>query len=90
MTADHQDLEPHRGPAAALQQRVAHDLDVIAAPDEVRKSSADLTGIFSTGKISPESMNTSRNPPSATACIAAAWLGIAAPISVPNDATQNA
>ena len=46
--------------------------------------------MFWTGKISPDSMNTSRKPPSATACMAAAWFGIAAPISVPKVATQNA
>ena len=46
--------------------------------------------MFSIGKISPESRNTSRKPPSATACMAAAWFGMAAPTIVPNAATQNA
>src|SRR6266478_2512192 len=30
------DPRPHGGPAAALQQRVADDFDVVAAPDDVR------------------------------------------------------
>jgi len=46
--------------------------------------------MFSTGNRRPESRNTSRKPPRATACIAAAWLGMAAPTIVPNDATQKA
>src|SRR5208337_3863146 len=47
------------------------------------------TGIFSMGKISPESRNTRRKPPRATTCIAATWLGIVAPTMVPKAATQN-
>src|SRR5262245_14824397 len=35
--ADDQDIEPHGRPPAALQQRVAHDLDVVLSPDEVRE-----------------------------------------------------
>ena len=46
--------------------------------------------MFATGKISPDSRNDSRNPPSITACMAAAWFGMAAPTIVPKDATQNA
>ena len=41
------------------------------------------------GKSKPDSMYTSRNPVSATACIAATWLGIAAPIMFPNAVTVN-
>ena len=37
-----------------------------------------------------ESRKTSKKPPSATACNAAAWLGMAAPTMIPKDATQNA
>src|SRR5262245_48363522 len=35
--ADDQDIEPYGRPPAALQQRVAHDLDVVLSPDEVRE-----------------------------------------------------
>src|SRR5262245_8826717 len=35
--ADDQDLIPDGRPPAALQQGVAHDLDVIPSPDEVRE-----------------------------------------------------
>ena len=46
-------------------------------------------GMFCTGKSKPDSMYTSRNPVSATACIAATWLGIMAPIMFPNVVTVN-
>ena len=45
--------------------------------------------MFSIGKINPESRNASRKPPSATACTAAAWLGMAAPTIEPKLITQN-
>ena len=45
--------------------------------------------MFSIGKMSPESRNASRKPPRATACTAAAWLGMAAPTSEPKLTTQN-
>src|SRR5207249_6067777 len=45
--------------------------------------------MFSIGKMSPESRKESRKPPSATACTAAAWLGMAAPTIEPKLITQN-
>ena len=66
MTRDEEDVEPHGGPAAALQQGVANDLDVVAAPDEVGNP-ADARGNVLDGKMRPESRKTRRNPPSATA-----------------------
>src|SRR5215467_7975551 len=47
-------------------------------------------GMFSIGNSSPESRNTSRNPPKATACNAPAWLGMREPTITPKEATQNA
>src|SRR6202035_4237563 len=47
-------------------------------------------GMFSIGNIRPESKNTRRNPPRATACMDAAWFGIVAPTIVPKEDTQKA
>ena len=45
--------------------------------------------MFASGNMKPDSMNTSRNPPNLTACIAAAWFGIAAPTIIPKATSED-